>query len=59
MLEELIKEDFPFLEIEKIVDVEASEDGESLTARIIAKDKRVYSLFLDKETVRPVLQRFI
>lgn len=59
MLEKLIHEDFPFLEIDRIIDVETSENGEYLTARIIAKDKRVYSLYLDKEIVRPTIQRFI
>ena len=59
MLEELLKTDFPFLEIEKLMDVEASDDGESITGRILTKNNYVYSFYLDKEQLKPTLQRFM
>lgn len=59
MLEELLLQDFPFLEIEKLMDVEASDDGGSITGRILTTNKYVYSFYLDKEDLKPTLQRFM
>lgn len=58
LLSSLITEDFPFLEIERIVDIESLEEN-IITAKIIAKNKMVYNLYIDKDTVRPTIQRFI
>jgi hypothetical protein len=59
MLEELLLQDFPFLEIEKLMDVEASDDGGSITGRILTTNKYVYSFYFDKEALKPTLQRFM
>lgn len=61
MIENVLIQDFPFLknELEKIVDVEVSEDGNSVTGRILCKNNYVYSFWIDKETVVPIIQRFM
>jgi hypothetical protein len=61
MIEDVLKQDFPFLkqELDKILDVEVSEDGKSVTGRVLCKNNFVYSFWIDQDTVTPVMQRFM
>lgn len=58
-LQQLIEQDFPFIEIEKLIDIEASEDNKVITALVLTTNGMVYSLYLDKEEIKPILQRHI
>ena len=55
----LIAEDFPTLEIEEVLEVNASESGESVSGKILTKDQRVYVFILYKDSLRPIIQRFL
>ncbi len=53
-----LNEDFPDIEIKKILDFNATKE-DSLAGKILTKSNIVYSFIIYKDTLRPILQRFL
>lgn len=55
---EILNEDFPSIKIKKVIDFNATKE-DSLTGKILTIDNIVYNFIIYKDTLRPILQRFL